>query len=315
MPESKEVELLIEMIKTSGTYPFPPSKSESEARSRFHDFFMKLTSQPSEFEKLERVTDFVINGSGASLRTRIYTPRGKGPFPIVMHFHGGGWTRGDLDIWDGFCAQVSSKSSCIVASVDYRLAPEHRFPAALNDAYDSTLWASRNARSFGGDPERLAVVGDSAGGNLAAAVCLLARDRKRPRISLQGLIYPALNYSFDTKSYLDFRDSFFLTREKSVANWNSYLGSPDNSKNPYACPLVAQSLRDLPRATVITAECDPLRDEGESYARRLQNDGVRVDYRCYPGMIHPFVLLSLNLSEGKKAIDDLATDIRDAMPA
>ena len=304
---------LLERIRGSGAYPLPPTSSESEARSRFHDFFMQLVGGTNSFDWLARVDDTTIRGRGSNLKARIYTPIGTGPFPVMIHFHGGGWSRGDLDIWDGFCAQIAIKSLSLVVSVDYRLSPEHRFPDALNDAYDSIVWAAQNAHSLDGDAERLGVIGDSAGGNLAAAASLMARDRQGfPKLSLQILIYPSLAYTFNTRSYLANSDSFFLTRERSIANWNRYLRSPLDARNPYACPSEAESLKGLPRAMVVTAEYDPLRDEGESYARRLASDGVKVSYKCYPGMIHPFVLLAPFIDEGRKAIDDIANEIREA---
>jgi acetyl esterase len=314
LPLDPQVERLVEMINSRGIYRSGPFATEAEGRKNFHDFFMTLLEDSNKLWGSVKRKDVLIMGTESKIPLRIYTPPGIQPLPILVYFHGGGWSRGDLDIWDGFCSELSAKSSHIVVSVDYRLSPEYRFPCALNDAYDATVWVSRNGQKYGGDPGRLAVGGDSAGGNLAAAVCLLARDRENfPKIAFQLLVYPALNYVFDTRSYLDNSNTFFLTRERSISNWNNYLSDPSDAGNPYACPSIAPSLAGLPRAMIVTAEYDPLRDEGEEYATRLNRDGVRAKYACYLGMIHPFVLLAPYLDAGKKAIDSMAKEVKDVL--
>ncbi len=234
------------------------------------------------------VQDAAIDGPGGSLPLRIYTPAGDGPFPVTMMFHGGGWVLGDLDTADSQSRELCNGSGSIVVSVDYRLAPEHRFPAAADDCYAATCWAKENAASLGGDPNRFAVAGDSAGGNLAAVVSLMARDRSGPAIDLQVLVYPVTDgTSFDTDSYRDNADGYLLTTESMHWFWDLYADA-DQRTNPYASPARAADLSGLPPALVMTAEFDPLRDEGEAYAGLLEAAGNTVECVRFDGMIHGF---------------------------
>jgi acetyl esterase len=198
----------------------------------------------------------------------------------------------------------------MVVAVDYRLAPEHKFPAAVEDSYAATLWVAANAGGLGIDPRRIAVGGDSAGGNLAAVVSLKCRDEGGPALALQVLVYPVTNLaSFDTGSYQAFAEGYNLTRAEMEWFRASYLSRPEDGKHPHASPLLAANLDGLPPALVITAECDPLRDEGEAYARRLEQAGVPVTRTRYPGMIHPFFSMPGALSQARKAIQQVAAAI------
>lgn len=197
-----------------------------------------------------------------------------------------------------------------MVSVDYALAPEHKFPAPVEDCYAAAKWVAENANAIGGDPTRIAVGGDSAGGNLAAVVAIMARDRGTPPLVYQLLVYPVINFAFDTQSYRECADSYGLTKDDMAWFWNLYLPSEADGHNPYASPLRAQDLRGLPPALVITAEFDPLRDEGEAYAARLREAGVPAVCTRYNGMIHAF--LSMPFDQGKKARQEAAAGLRSA---
>src|SRR5213078_1916119 len=201
---------------------------------------------------------------------------------------------------------------CLVVSVDYRLAPEHRFPAAPEDCYAATRWLAEHAGSLGGDKGRIAVGGDSAGGNLAAVVALMARDRGGPKLAFQLLVYPATDTDFETRSYRENSEGYFLTRADMVWFWNHYAPRDEDRRNPYAAPLRAASLRGLPPALVITAEFDPLRDEGEAYGARLRDAGNQVLVKRYPGMIHGFFGMGTLLTQARTATKEAAGALRAA---
>ena len=253
-----------------------------------------------------------LAGPGGDLPVRIYIPFGKGPFPVVLYFHGGGWVIGGIESSDGLCRSLANASGCIVVSVDYRLAPEHPFPAAVDDAFYATLWAAENASSFGGDPSRIAVSGDSAGGNLAAVVAQIARDRGKPAIGFQLLIYPVTDGACDTPSYSENAEGYFLTRDAMQWFWNHYVPKEADRSQPYASPLRASNLAGLPAALVITAEFDPLRDEGERYAEGMRTAGTPVQLTRYDGMIHGFFAMSAIIDQGRTAIQQSAAALRTA---
>jgi acetyl esterase len=238
---------------------------------------------------------------------RVYRPEAAGPLPALVYFHGGGWVVCDLDTHDNVCRTIARRAEAVVVAVDYRLAPEHKFPAAVDDSYAATLWVAANAGRLGIDPGRIAVGGDSAGGNLAAVVALKCRDHGGPAIALQVLVYPVMNLaSFDTASYSEFAEGHNLTRSEMEWFRDCYLARPEDGFDPLASPLLAADLRGLPPALVITAECDVLRDEGEAYARRLEEAGVPVTSCRYPGVIHPFFSMPGVLPQARQAIDQVA---------
>ena len=255
-------------------------------------------------EPVAQVEDLTIPGPDADIPVRIYTPGGAGPFPIFVYFHGGGWVLGDLDAQDAECRALTNAAVCVVISVNYRHGPEHKFPAAAEDAYRATKWVGDHASRVNGDAARLAVGGVSSGGNLAAVVALMARDRGSPPIKYQVLIVPITNHAFDTKSYQENGEGYVLTRQVMQWFWAHYLRTPADGANPYASPLRATDLRGLPPAFVTTAEYDPLRDEGQAYAERLREAGAVVSYRCYEGMLHMF--------HGPQALHDMADKLRSA---
>ena len=211
-----------------------------------------------------------------------------GPFPILVWYHGGGWVIGDLESADPTARHLCKGAGCVVVSVDYRLAPETKFPGPAEDCYAATVWAADNAASLNADASRLAVGGDSAGGNLAAAISLMAADRGGPDIVHQLLVYPVTEVNYETPSYSQNAEGFLLARDAMIWYWDAYLASDADAANPYAAPMKAGNLTGQPPALVITAEYDPLRDEGEAYGRRLQEAGVDTTISRYDGMIHGF---------------------------
>jgi acetyl esterase len=263
-------------------------------------------------EEVASVEDRTITGAAGEIGARIYHPLGaaRGQLPLLVYFHGGGFVLCDLDTHDAPCRSLANETGCVVVSVDYRLAPEAPFPAAPEDCYAATSWAVENAPSLGADPARIAVGGDSAGGNLAAAVCLMARERKGPKIAHQLLIYPVTNHDFETVSYNDNAEGYFLTRDMMKWFWGHYLEKESDAANPLASPLRADDLSSLPPATVITAEYDPLRDEGEAYATRLQAAGVPTEMTRYDGMFHGFFGMGAAIDRAKDAVAQAATALR-----
>ncbi|MFP8878133.1 MAG: alpha/beta hydrolase, partial [Myxococcota bacterium] len=225
-------------------------------------------------EAVAAIDDRTIPGPDGEIPVRIYTPEGTGPFAVLVFFHGGGWVICGLDSHDGICRTLANKVGCVVVSVDYRLAPEHPFPAAPEDCFAATTWVAANAASIGADPDRIAIGGDSAGGNLAAAVALMAREHGGPALCHQMLVYPVTNHSFDTPSYTDNAEGYLLSRNAMRWFWGHYLSSDADGDNPLASVLRVEDLSGLPPAHVVTAEFDPLRDEGEAYASRLRDAGV-----------------------------------------
>ena len=239
---------------------------------------------------MEKVEERRLPSPGGEIPVRIYSPRGSGaPLPVLVYYHGGGWVLGSLDTVDLPCRRFAREADCIVVSVDYRLAPEHVFPAAVDDALAAFTWTVANAVALGGDPMRVAVGGDSAGGNLAAVVSILARDAGGPRPAAQMLVYPVTDLSCESRSYQLFADGFQLTRQGMRWFKDCYLDDPASACDPRVSPLLAPDLSDLPPALVLAAGFDPLRDEGRAYARRLEEAGVTVDYRCFDSLVHGFI--------------------------
>jgi acetyl esterase len=239
-------------------------------------------------EPVASVDDHTIPGPDGAIPVRLYEPAGRRPFPVLVFFHGGGWVVGNLETADFFCRMITNAAGCVVASVNYRHAPEHRFPAAAEDAYAATRWLVEHAAALGGDAHRLAVAGTSAGGNLAAAVAQMARDRGGPVLHYQVLLVPVTDCDFTTVSYRDNAEGYGLTTDAMRWYWQHYVPRAEDRRHPHASPLRASSLRDLPPAFVATAEFDPLRDEGEAYAARLRAEGVPTTHRRYEGMVHGF---------------------------
>jgi acetyl esterase len=257
------------------------------------------------------VEDRSVPGPDGDVPIRVYRPAGDGPFGLHVFFHGGGWVIGDLDTHDADCRELCVGAGVVVVAVDYRLAPEHPFPAAPEDCYAATVWAAEHAGELGARPGPISVGGDSAGGNLAAVVSLLARDRGGPEIALQLLVYPVTDAAMDTASFTENGDGYMLTAEGMHWFWDHYCTEADRT-DPRASPMRAPDLSGLPRALVMTAEYDPLRDEGEAFARRLQEAGVTAEAQRYDGLIHGFFSMGRMIPAARQGIEAACAALRAA---
>jgi acetyl esterase len=305
MPVDPQAQALLDQFAALGGQPLS-SMSVPDARRAME----VLSSMRAAPPPIQSAVDRRIAGPAGEIPLRIYTPAAPAPLPLLVYFHGGGWVLGGIETHDGICRELANGAGCVVVSVDYRLAPEHKFPAAAEDCYAATHWAAAHAAELGADAKRLAVGGDSAGGNLAAVVPQMARDRGGPPIIFQLLIYPATDAAFDTPSYRDNADGYLLTTGDMRWFWNHYLNSAADAANAVASPLRAKHLTGLPAALVITAEFDPLRDEGEQYARRLEDAGVPARLTRYDGMIHGFFGMSSMMDKAKAAVQEACANLR-----
>jgi len=283
-----------------------------EGREVFAGTTALLGLPAPEVKKIEEVQ---IAGPNGNIRTRIITPTSTDntdALPILIYYHGGGWVIGSPETHIGETCFYANEANCIVLVPDYRLAPENPFPAAPEDCYAVLEWAAANAAGIGGDASKIAVAGDSAGGNLSAVVAQMTRAKNGPDIALQLLIYPATRMGATTQSYKDFKEGYFLTGK--AMNWffNHYLSKTEHWDDPLASPLLARDLSGVAPAYIMTAGFDPLRDEGKAYADRLKEAGVPVDYVCYEGQIHGFVSMAGALDEGKQFLREAAAILRKA---
>lgn len=307
MPLHPQARALLDQIAGAGG-PDLETLEPDQARELYESM-----RAPEPGEAVERIDEFTLASAERSIGLRVYTPAGPRPLPGLVYLHGGGWVIGSLETHDHLCRALANAAGCVVVSVAYRLAPEHPYPAAPEDCYAALRAIVENASPLGIDPGRVAVAGDSAGGNLAAVTALLARDRGGPEIGAQVLIYPVTDHSFATDSYRENAEGYLLTRGAMEWFWEHYLaGDAAAGREPRASPLRAPDLSGLPRALVITAEYDPLRDEGEAYAERLREAGVAAACTRYPGAIHDFVRASFALDQGKEAIAEIAGTLRQA---
>jgi acetyl esterase len=290
----------------------PQSHALSIATYR-EQFRESLIAQSNE--SVEAIRDFDIPGPRSDIPIRVYHPGGEDSLPVVAFFHGGGWVLGDLDCFDNLCTHLANRAGCIVVSVGYRRAPEHPFPAAAKDCYAATEWVAANAADIGGDPDRVAVAGNSAGGNLATVVALMARDRDGPDVGYQVLLYPVVNAeplrAFE--SYEAYGSGYSLTMGSMRRFYEAYVPDPVDHRNAYAFPLHANDLSGSPPATVLSAEYDLLRDEAFAYADRLRADGVPVEHHHYDTMIHDFVCLTDEIDAAVEGIERIADDLTDAL--
>jgi acetyl esterase len=286
----------------------PPYESGTPAEARELYLKGRVVSNP-EPPELKSVQPLAIPSPAGSIPARIYTPmilrQAAGMAPCLVFFHGGGWVIGDLDSHDVVCRKLADAGQLIVISVDYRLAPEHKFPAAVDDAITATAWIAANARQLGIDASKLSVGGDSAGGNLATVVSLAARDSNGPAISGQVLIYPATDFAMTHPSHREPETSILLTH--SVIRWfrDHYLSGATDAADWRASPARATTLAGLPPAYVLTAGADPLRDEGDEYAQRLNDAGVPVTHRSFPGQFHGFITMGKLLQQANVAAAEI----------
>ena len=283
MPVDPQIQALLDQgtgVPATHTLPVDMARAQYEAR-------ITLMASPAEIASIREQT---IDGPGGPLRIRIYTPHGEGPFPLMVFFHGSGFVLCSLDTHDGMCRNLCDGAGCVVASVDYRLAPEDKFPAAIEDSLHATRWAAAHAAVLGANPARIVVAGDSAGANIAAVTALRVRDEGGPELCGQLLLYPVTDYHTPgPPSYEKNAEGYGLTRDTMKWFWAHYLNDASEGAHPHASPLRAPDLSGLPPALIITAEYDPLRDEGESYAEKLRRAGVPTALTRYDGVNHGFM--------------------------
>ncbi len=264
-------------------------------------------------EPVASVDDRAVPGPAGDIPVRVYRPTDDSALPLVVYFHGGGWVIGSLETHDNSCRALANAVGCVVVSVDYRLAPDHKFPAAVEDAFAATQWIAAHAGDVGGDSARVAVAGDSAGGNLAAVVSILARDHGRPELVFQTLVYPATDCERDSESMRQNAEGYFLERESMRWFDGHYLRDERDREDWRFSPLRADSLAGLPAAFVLTAEFDPLRDQGEAYAHRLEAAGVPVELRRYDGCFHGFFGMRDLMEPAEQAFADVSKAMREAL--
>ncbi len=261
------------------------------------------------------VEDRAIPGPAGSIPVRIYRPSDQTPLPVIVFVHGGGFSMGDLDSHDALCRELTNASGCLLIAIDYRLAPEHRFPAGIDDTYAATQWVHEHAAELGGDPDRIAIGGDSGGATFATTVCMMARDRGGPPLRFQFLINPGgMDYDYARPSCIDNAEGYFLTLKAMKWIEGIYFASPDDQDGDWrAAPGLAPDLAGLPPAVVITAEFDPVRDQGRAYVARLRDAGVEVSHTDYPGMIHGWVNMFHVVDDGRKGIEEIGAAIREGL--
>jgi acetyl esterase len=306
MSADPQVKAVLEKMAAAG---ITPPSTVADVRKAYL-FYPKLSGTA---EHVSRIEDRQIPGPAGELTIRIYSSKPTSGAPILVFFHGGGFVAGSLDAYDTPLRSVANRCECTVVSVAYRLAPEDKYPAAPEDAYAATKWAAEHAAEIGGDPGRVAVGGDGAGGNLAAVVTLMARERGTPRLVFQVLIYPMLDASTMRPSWFTESDVPSVTREAKHKVLSAYLPTATQLGDPYVSPLRARTLVNLPPALVIAyGGEDPTRAEGEEYAHHLKKDGVAATVSLYPSAIHGFFLMAGDLAAGQKCIDEVATTLRNA---
>jgi acetyl esterase len=314
MPLHPQCKALLDQIAAQGGKPMD-EMTPVEARANRAESAAVFQALAGPVPAVARVENRTIPGPVQPIPIRIYWPVTGRRLPVLVYFHGGGWVIGNLDQVDPQCRALANGAQCVVVNVDYRLAPEHKYPAAVEDAYAAVQYVSQHAAEFDADAGRIAVGGDSAGGTLATVACLMARDSGGPPIVFQLLVYPVTDYDDNRPSMAEFADGYLLTRSLMKYFWGHYVASPEEGRGPHASPINATSLKGLPPALVLTAECDPIRDQGEAYARRLQEAGVPVTAKRYAGAIHVFFNLGGAIDSGKEAVSDAAAALHKAFAA
>ncbi|MFI9786782.1 alpha/beta hydrolase [Kitasatospora sp. NPDC051984] len=309
MPLHPQAEAMRAQRAAAGT---PPLYTRTLAEARAADL-ADIRAAAGNPEPVGSVEELTVDGPGGPLPLRVYRPEVDAQLPVLLYLFGGGWTLGSPDTSDAICRRLTNAVGCVTVSVGYRLAPEHPFPAAVHDVIAAAEWIAAHAAELGADAERIAVAGDSAGGNLAAALTLAAHERGGPAIRHQLLVYPNTDHAADTPSVREHDDPLLFNRRSVAWYWGHYLADPADGANPLASPLRAPSLAGLPPATVITAEYDPLRDEGEAYAEALRAAGVPVELRRYEGMPHGFFAMAGVLDDGSDAQHYAADRLREAL--
>lgn len=314
MPLDPQVTKLLAMLANSKIPPLETMRP-AVARKAMTTRFLRARQAVGMLvppEPVAQVEDRPVPVPDGEVLVRVYSPGGEGPHPALVFFHGGGFVLGSLDSHDDICRAFANATPCVVVSVQYRLAPEHRFPTGLEDAYAATAWVFDHAEQLSLDPARIAVGGDSAGGNLATVIAHLAHERGAFRPCAQLLLYPATDLASESASVQEFGQGYYLTSGQLRYYREHYVETEAELRNPLVSPYFRTDLRHLPPAHIITAECDPLRDEGEAYAHRLQEAGVPVTLKRYDGMIHGFLSMSAFLEQARVAVADISATLRTA---
>jgi len=308
MPVDPQIQALLDEMRALGAKPFE-ELSVAEARAAAWSF-AALQGEPEEVASVEHT---FIPGPTAELPVRIYTPAGKGPFPGLVYFHGSGWVVLNIAVCDTTMRALANSTGCKVVAVNYQKAPEHPFPIPFDDCWAATTWVFEHAEELDLDAARIGVLGDSAGGNLAAAVALKARDEGAPKLAFQGLIYPAVEHGWETGSAHENAEGYLLQRESMHWFWDHYIPDKSLTSDWRVSPLLADDHAGLPPAFIATAEFDPLRDDGRAYHAKLHDAGVPVTYVEYDGMIHGFYWMQ-GIADGARRLHaDLAEAIREAL--
>lgn len=308
-------QLVLDMVakaQAEGARPMD-QMTPAEAREMYEKQRGALTPEPPEVASVE---NFAVPGPQGEIPVRLYRPAGSSPsdsLPVVVYYHGGGWVIGSLNTHDVVCRGLSNHSGCAVLSVDYRMGPEHRFPAAVDDSYAVLEWLLAAGEGRALDATRIGVSGDSAGGNLSAVMTLMSRDRNGPPISWQGLIYPATDMRGSYPSRQAFAEGYLLTAAAMAYFEGHYLPGDEARTDWRASPILAEDLSGLPPATIVTAGFDPLRDEGKAYADRLRDAGVPVTYKCFEGQIHGFFTMGRVIPEAEAGIRLMAEGAKAAL--
>ena len=313
MPLHPQCKAVLDAIAAQGGKPIEES-TPAEIRASRAQNAEAMAALAGPEQRVARAEDRTIPGPGGPIPVRVYWPVIGKKLPALVYLHGGGWVFGNIGTVDRTCRALANSVECVVVNVDYRLAPEHKYPAAAEDTYAVITYLAAHPGEFSADAGRIAVAGDSAGGNLATVACLMSRDRGGPRLAFQLLVYPVTDYEDDRPSVSE-NDGYLLNRAVMRYFWDHYVSSPEQGRQPYASPINANSLAGLPPAMIITAECDPLRDQGEAYARRLQEFGVPAQLKRYDGAIHVFFQMGAVIDSGRQAVADAAAALRHAFAA
>ena len=308
MPLDPQAQKVLDTITALNLKPISQSTPD-EAREAMRT----RTAGLGPVEEVPAVSDHHVPVTGGEITVRVYSPAGHGPHPVLVFYHGGGWVIGDLYTHDGICRSLVNAAGCAVASVDYRLAPEFKYPTPVDDSYAGLQWVAANGSRLGLDPARIAVGGDSAGGNLAAVMALLARDRRGPRLALQLLLCPVTDLSRESESRRAFAEGYFINPATLAWATELYAGVGADLANPMISPLRAGDFAGLPPAHIHTAEFDPLRDEGKAYADALVAAGVKVRYACHEGMIHHFYAMAGAIPAARAIVAAVGAGVREVL--
>ena len=305
MPLDPQARFVLDQLDELGD---PPLETQEPAEARA----LRASRPRPAGPDVAAVEDLSVPGPDGAIPIRVFTPAGRGPFPVLVWFHAGGWVLGNIEMSDATCRHLTHEAGCVVVSVEYRLAPEAKFPAAPEDCYAATRWVAESGDRIDVDATRIAVGGDSAGGNLAAVVAQMCRDRGGPSLAHQLLVYPVVERNLETPSYRENKEGYLLSMAMMEWFWGHYLRDQSEADEPYVAPIKAKDLSGLPAAHVITAQFDPLRDEGESYAQRLMEAGVPTRCERYDGMIHGFFGMAAVVDKAKTAIAEASKELRKA---